>query len=135
MPKWFTEDPSAVWDGLDETMLRKVARWIDRSETIIATKFPDIDARIEREALSVAAVAGVVEEMVTRAIDHTERDGIESEQMPEWQVEYTPSSGLGKGSMLFLTTDEWALLAARSRGTRVGSMRMRRSYEVTDPTP
>lgn len=134
MGKWFTDEPLDVWDDLEDSMLRKVTRWIDRAETIIETKFPDITRRIEVGSLSAAAVAGVVEEMVTRAIDHEQRDGVESEQMPEWQVQYTSSAGLGKGSLLFLTTDEWSLLAPRSTGTRIGSIRMRRAHEVTDPT-
>lgn len=135
MPKWFTEDPSTVWDGLDDTLLRKVNRWIKRAETIITTKFPDIEKRIERGALSVEAVSSVVEEMVERAISHDERGGIEQEALPEWSVSYAQAQGIGKGSVLFLTNDEFALLAPPRLGTRVGSMRMRRSYEVEDPTP
>lgn len=135
VPKWFTEDPNTVWDGLDDTMLRKVNRWIARAETIISTKFPDIDKRIEREVISVEAVSSVVEEMVERAIAHHERDGVEQEALPEWSVSYSQGQGMGTGSVLFLTNDEFALLAPPRQGTRVGSMRMRRSYEVEDPTP
>lgn len=136
MPTWFVDNPDEVWEGLDGTQLRKVTRWIERSETIIATRFPDIQDRIESGVLSVKAVAGVVEEMVDRAISHEERGGVESEQMPEWSVGYETSSGLGKGSKLFLTTDEYALLAPPKKTRRgMGSIRMRRSYEATDPTP
>lgn len=135
MPKWFTDDPTTVWEGLDATLLRKVNRWIARAETIITTKFPDIDKRIERGSLSVEAVSSVVEEMVERAISHDERGGIEQESLPEWSVQYASAQGIGKGSVLFLTSDEFALLAPPREGTRVGSMRMRRAYEVTDPAP
>lgn len=135
MPKWFLEDPSTVWDGLDEILLRKVNRWIDRAETIITTKFPDIDKRIEREVISVEAVASVVEEMVERAIAHYERDGVEQEALPEWSVSYAQAQGMGSGSVLFLTNDEFALLAPPRQGTRLGSMRMRRAHEVEDPSP
>lgn len=135
MPKWFTEDPTTVWDGLDDSLLRKVNRWIARAETIISTKFPDINARIEREVLSVEAVSSVVEEMVERAISHDERGGIEQESLPEWSVSYAQAQGMGTGSVLFLTNDEYALLAPPREGTRVRSMRMRRAYEVEDPTP
>lgn len=135
MPKWFIDQPAQVWEGLDPDLLLKVKRWIDRSETIISTKFPDIQQRIDTEVISVEVVAGVVEEMVDRAIDHYERGGVETEQLPEWQVGYETGSGLGKGSKLFLTTDEFALLAPRRKLRGIGSLRMRRSYEVTDPTP
>lgn len=135
MPKWFLEDPTTVWEGLDDALLRKVNRWIARAETIVTTKFPDIDARIERGQLSVEAVSSVVEEMVERAISHDERDGVEQEALPEWSVSYAQAQGIGKGSVLFLTNDEFALLAPPRLGTRIGSMRMRRSYEVEDPTP
>lgn len=134
MPKWFTDNPDEVWEGLDTTMRRKVDRWIGRAETIIRTKFPDIQARINAETLDVAAVSGVVEEMVDRAIDHEERGGVETEGLPEWTVGYETGSGMGKGSKLYLTTDEFALLAPKRKSRGTGSLRMRRSYEVTDPT-
>lgn len=135
MPKWFTDNPDDVWEGLDETLLRKVERWISRAEVIITTKFPTIQERIDSGSLDVAAVSGVVEEMVDRAIDHYERDGVETEQLPEWSVGYETGQGMGKGSRLYLTTDEFALLAPPKKVRGIGSLRMRRSYEVTDPTP
>lgn len=135
MPKWFTDNPALVWDGLDETLLRKVERWIGRAEVIITTKFPTIQARIDAGEIDSAAVSGVVEEMVDRAIDHHERGGIETEQLPEWSVGYESGQGLGKGSRLYLTTDEFALLAPPKQTRGLGSARMRRSYEATDPTP
>lgn len=135
MPKWFVEDPTEVWDGLDADSLRKVQRWIKRSEAIISTRFPDIAVRIERGTLSVDVVQSVIEEMVERALSSADRDGVKSESLPEWQVEYETGSGLGQGSVLYLTSDEFALLAPRRDGTRLGSIRMRRSYEVADPTP
>lgn len=135
MSKWFTEDPAQVWDDLDTDLIRKATRWIERAETIIFTKFPTIQARIDAEQITVQAVAGVVEEMVDRALDHEERGGVVNEQMPEWQVGYETGQGMGKGSRLFLTTDEFALLAPPRKAQGIGSVRMARSYEVTDPTP
>lgn len=135
MPKWFTDNPAEVWGGLDADMLRSVNRWIARAESIISTRFPDIEQRISRGVLTVEVVSSVVEEMVERAIKSDERGDLVSEELPEFKVQYSTSSGLGQGSTLFLTTDEFALLAPRRVGTRVGSMRMRRSYEVSDPTP
>lgn len=135
MPQWFTEDPDEVWEDLDTGMLRKVRRWIDRSEALILGKFPDIQKRIDDDVMDVRVVAGVVEEMVERAIAHEERGGVETEQMPEWSIDYEAGSGLGKGSKLFLTTDEFALLAPERKKQHLGSMRMRRFYEVEDPTP
>lgn len=136
MPTWLTEDPTEIWDGLDETLQRKAARWITRAETIIRTKFPTIQDRIDAGTLPVEAVAGVVEEMVDRAIAHDERGGVSSERLPEWQVDYEAAAGLGQGSRLFLTTDEFALLALpRRQPCGVRSIRMRRAHEVTDPAP
>lgn len=135
MPKWFTEDPTQVWDGLDTDLLRKARRWIAQSETIISTKFPTIQTRIDAELISVEAVAGVVEEMVDRALDHEQRGGVVTEQMPEWSIGYETGQGMGKGSRLFLTTDEFALLAPPRKTQGSGSARMARAYEVTDPTP
>ena len=135
MPKWFTDEPDTVWQGLDDELLRRVRRWIARAESIISTRFPDVEKRIALGALTVEVVSSVVEEMVERAIKSDERDGVTTEELPEFKVQYASASGLGQGSTLFLTTDEFALLAPRRVGTRVSSMRMRRSYEVTDPTP
>lgn len=135
MAMWFTDDPADVWEDQDAAMLRKIARWIDQAETIISTKFPTIQARIDTETISVKAVAGVVEEMVSRAVDRELRGGVESEQMPEWSVGYETGQGMGKGSRLYLTTDEFALLAPPRTVQGLGSVRMARAYEVTDPTP
>lgn len=135
MPTWFTDDPDEVWEGLDTAQLRKVTRWIGRAETIISTKFPTIQDRIDAGSLSVEAVAGVVEEMVDRAIDHEERGGVQTEGLPEWNVTYETGAGLGQGSRLYLTTDEFALLAPPKKKWRGGSMRMRRAYEAEDPSP
>ena len=133
--EYFTEDPSEVWPGLDSEQTRKVTRWLGRAEGIIDARFPDLSGRVDRGEIARAVVGGVVEEMVSRALAADDRDGIRSEQMPEWQVEYDTGTGLGQGSALYLTTDEYALLAPRSSGVRIGSMRMARSYEVDDPTP
>lgn len=135
MPKWFTEDPMEVWPDLAEGKLARVQRWIRQAETIISTRFPNIQSRVDSGALTVDAIITVVEAMVGRAIDTDERDGISKEVLPEWEVEYQATQGLGTGSTLFLTTDEFALLAPSRSGTRISSMRMRRSYEATDPTP
>lgn len=135
MPTWFTEDPTTVWDDLGPDLLRKVTRWIDQAETIISTKFPTLQDRIDAEKISVKAVAGVVEEMVDRAVDREQRGGVETEQMPEWSVGYETGQGMGKGSKLFLTTDEFALLAPPRTERTAGSVRMARAYEVADPTP
>lgn len=135
MPKWFTEDPTTVWGQLTPEMLSKVNRWIGQCETIISTRFPGIQTRVDSGSLSVDAIITVVEGMVTRAIDNEDRDGIVKETLPEWGVEYATGQGLGTGSVLYFTTDEFALLAPSRSGTRISSMRMRRSYEATDPTP
>ena len=133
--KYFTDDLSEVWPGIDSEQARKVVRWLARAEGIIDARFPDLSGRVDRNEISRAVVGGVVEEMVGRALAADDRGGIRSEQLPEWQVEYDTGAGLGQGSTLYLTTDEYALLAPRSSGVRIGSMRMARSYEVHDPTP
>ncbi|WP_143340721.1 hypothetical protein [Corynebacterium glutamicum] len=134
-PVWFLDDPSTVWDLQDDRDQERVARWILQAETILEAKFPTMASRIEAGSLSVKTVQWVIEEMVTRAIDNDERGGAVTEQMPEWSIGYETGQGMGKGSKLFLTTDEFSLLAPPRESRGLGSLRMARSYEVTDPTP
>lgn len=135
MPAWFTDDPNDVWEGLTPETTHKVNRWIRRSEAIISARFPDIHIRVQRGQLTAEIIASVIEEMVDRAINQEQRDGISQMALPEWSVSFDQAQGLSKGSVLFLTTDEYALLAPPRTGARIGSMRMRRSYEATDPAP
>lgn len=124
MPKYFGEDPGVIWPDLDEDLLAKVSRWVERSELILETKFPDLARRVQTGALKPEVVASVVEEMVDRAINFEQREGIVSESLPEWRLEYERSQGLGSGSRLFLTTDEYALLAPPRRRRGIYSQRM-----------
>ena len=134
-PQWFLDDPATIWDLRDDRDQERAARWILQAETILEAKFPTLTSRIEAGSLSVKTVQWVIEEMVTRAIDNDERGGAVTEQMPEWSIGYEPGQGMGKGSKLFLTTDEFSLLAPPRESRGLGSLRMARSYEVTDPTP
>lgn len=134
-PQWFLDDPATIWDLRDDRDQERAARWILQAETILEAKFPTLTSRIEAGSLSVKTVQWVIEEMVTRAIDNDERGGAVTEQMPEWSIGYETGQGMGKGSKLFLTTDEFSLLAPPRESRGLGSLRMARSYEVTDPTP
>lgn len=134
-PQWFLDDPATIWDLRDNRDQERAARWILQAETILEAKFPTLTSRIEAGSLSVKTVQWVIEEMVTRAIDNDERGGAVTEQMPEWSIGYETGQGMGKGSKLFLTTDEFSLLAPPRESRGLGSLRMARSYEVTDPTP
>lgn len=133
-PIFFLDDPAEVWETDDERDLARIARWILQAEAIVQTKFPTLASRIEAGTISARVVSGVVEEMVTRAVEYEERGGTVTEQMPEWSVGYETGQGMGKGSKLFLTTDEFSLLAPPRESRGLGSLRMARSYEVTDPT-
>ncbi|TVS29801.1 hypothetical protein [Corynebacterium sanguinis] len=124
MPKWFLDPPTEVWGEMDDEERRKVDRLTRRAETFITAKFPDIQKRVDAGTLAPEVIADVVEEMVTRAIDYDDRGGVAKESLPEWSLEYESGSGLGKGSRLFLTTDEYALLAPARRRPRLTTIQL-----------
>lgn len=111
MATWLTADPKTLWPHLDDTRLEEVKRLIERAEHIILQRFPSIPTRIQQHRLSVEVVAGVVEDMVTRAIAKEDRDGLTRLAYPEVTMQWETDGGLGQGSRLWLTTDEIVLLS------------------------
>ena len=99
-----------------------LAAELDCREEDILRRLDDLldDGTLQRGAPDLAGTAHPVRAMIGRALAADDRDGIRSEQLPEWQVEYDTGTGLGQGSTLYLTTDEYALLAPRSSGVRAG---------------
>lgn len=82
MATWLTADPKILWPHLDGTRLEEAKRLIERAESIILQRFPSIPTRIQQHRLSVEVVAGVVEDMVTRAIAKEDRAG-----SPSWPTQ------------------------------------------------
>lgn len=110
MPRWLTDSLDEVWPGLTEAEEKQVTRWVGRAEAIIAQRFPTTAARVEAEKLEAGVVAGVVEEMVSRALAKTRRGGMDKLAYPEVSMEWSDSGGAGTGSLLYLTMDELMLL-------------------------
>lgn len=111
MATWLTADPKILWPHLDDTRLEEAKRLIERAEHIILQRFPSIPTRIQQRRLSVEVVAGVVEDMVTRAIAKEDRGGLAQLAYPEVTMQWETDGGLGQGSRLWLTTDEIVLLS------------------------
>lgn len=114
MPKWLTSDPLELWPDLSPTKIPETVRLIGRAESIIEQRFPSIQTRIDSGELSRVVVAGVVEDMVSRSIEKSERGGLDKLQYPEVVMEWETDGGLGTGSKLWLTTDEIVLLSPPS---------------------
>lgn len=111
MAEWLTEEPRTLWPHLTAGRLAEASRLINRAESIIRQRFPTLQERIDKKELSAIVVAGVVEDMVSRAVEKAERGGLDRLQYPEVAMEWESDGGLGKGSKLWLTTDEIVLLA------------------------
>ncbi|MFC3850077.1 hypothetical protein ACFORJ_07850 [Corynebacterium hansenii] len=110
MPRWLTDPLPEVWPDLNETELKQVGRWVIRAEAIIAQRFPTTAARVQEGKLDVGVVAGVIEEMVSRALAKTRRGGMDKLSYPEVSMEWSDNGGAGEGSLLYLTIDELMLL-------------------------
>lgn len=111
MATWLTVDPKALWPHLDDTRLEGAKHLIDRAERIVLQRFPSIPTRIQQHRLSAEVVAGVVEDMVTRAIAKEDRGGLTQLAYPEVTMQWETDGALGQGSRLWLTTDEVILLS------------------------
>ncbi|ALA68450.1 hypothetical protein [Corynebacterium lactis] len=95
----------AVWPDADSAEQVRLERLVDRAEALIVQRFPTTLRRVEDGSLSVTVVAGVVEDMVNRAVASQDRGGVEKLAYPEVTMEWG-SGGAGSGSLLYLTTDE-----------------------------
>ncbi len=111
MATWLTVDPKTLWPHLDTPRLDEAKRLIDRAERIVLQRFPSIPTRIQQHRLSAEVVAGVVEDMVTRAIAKDDRGGLTQLAYPEVTMQWESDGSLGQGSRLWLTTDEIVLLS------------------------
>lgn len=119
---WLTDPPETLWPSMSAQRLAEASRLIPRAEAIILQRFSDIQQRIAEGKISLTVVAGVVEDMVGRALAKSDRDGLEKLQYPEVMMEWESDGGLGQGSKLWLTTDEVVLLAP-SRSSKAFSIR------------
>ncbi|MHC9593844.1 hypothetical protein ACQXY7_09570 [Corynebacterium diphtheriae] len=60
-----------IWPDLDGSRESYAERLVGRAEAIIMQRFPTLEKRTRDGAISISVVAGVVEDMVTRALDKT----------------------------------------------------------------
>lgn len=100
-----------IWSDLDGSRESYAERLVGRAEAIIMQRFPTLEKRTRDGSISASVVAGVVEDMVTRALDKTGRGGMDKLAYPEVQMEWSSDGGLGSGNLLWLTTDEIVLLS------------------------
>ncbi|WP_431638842.1 hypothetical protein ACP8NE_00950 [Corynebacterium ulcerans] len=108
----FLKSPIAeIWPDLDGSRESYAERLVGRAEAIIMQRFPTLEKRTRDGSISASVVAGVVEDMVTRALDKTGRGGMDKLAYPEVQMEWSSDGGLGSGNLLWLTTDEIVLLS------------------------
>ena len=130
MATWLTVDPKILWPHLDDARLEEAKRLIERAEHIILQRFPSIPTRIQQRRLSAEVVAGVVEDMVTRAIAKDDRGGLTQLAYPEVTMQWETDGALGQGSRLWLTTDEIVLLSPQ---LAQGAWSIRRKVTPTLP--
>lgn len=100
-----------IWSDLDGSRESYAERLVGRAEAIIMQRFPTLEKRTRDGSISISVVAGVVEDMVTRALDKTARGGMDKLAYPDVQMEWSADGGLGSGNLLWLTTDEIVLLS------------------------
>lgn len=100
-----------IWPDLEDSRESYAERLVGRAEAIIMQRFPTLEKRTRDGAISISVVAGVVEDMVTRALDKTARGGMDKLAYPDAQMEWSADGGLGSGNLLWLTTDEIVLLS------------------------
>ncbi|APM36589.1 hypothetical protein ACQXY3_10225 [Corynebacterium diphtheriae] len=105
-----------IWPDLDGSRESYAERLVGRAEAIIMQRFPTLEKRTRDGAISISVVAGVVEDMVTRALDKTARGGMDKLAYPDVQMEWSADGGLGSGNLLWLTTDEIVLLSPPQPG-------------------
>lgn len=111
MTTWLTDDVLSIWPELTEERRGWAERQVEKAEAILRTRFKTLPARIESGDMAPEVVAGVIEDMVDRLIQRTGRGGLNKLAYPEVSMEWDDAGGLGSGSSLYLTTDEFALLA------------------------
>ena len=110
MPAILTTPAADLWPRLDPEQAAEAQRLIERAEGIVLQRFPTIPQRIAEGKLTRLVVAGVIEDMVARALEKSERGGLDKLAYPEVTMEWETDGGLGKGSKLWLTVDELVLL-------------------------
>lgn len=101
----FLANLQMVWPDADRERQAYLARLVDRAEALVVQRFPMTPRRVEDGSLSHTVVAGVIEDMVNRAVASQERGGVDKLAYPEITMEWG-NGGAGSGSLLYLTTDE-----------------------------
>lgn len=86
-------------------------RLVERAERFILAAVPVVARRVDAGELSAELVCDVIESLVTRAFERKNREGLTSYQLPEVGLQWDNSGGLGKGSLFYLTTDEYVVLS------------------------
>lgn len=113
MPQFMTDPVEAVWPGREAFEYGGIERDVGDAELLITTRFPRVEARVAAGSLAREAVSLVVRQMVSRALAADEREGATRVTLPEFGVDFETGGGAGKGSRLYLTTDELLMLNPR----------------------
>lgn len=113
MSRYMTSDIDAVWPGREVDEYAAIAADVEDAETLLDARFPRLAGRVEAGSLSIEAVSLVVRQMVSRALASDEREGATRITLPEFGVDFDTGGGAGRGSRLFITTDELLMLNPR----------------------
>ncbi len=90
----------------DSDEVAQVNAWIGDVEQLIAARLPDLDERIADGRPTLAVVMMVVANAVIRKVKNP--DGKQNERIDDYSYGLTEDAARGA---LFLTDEEWALLA------------------------
>lgn len=108
----------------------QVTAWIDDVEAMVVARLPDVLARVDSGVLPFAVFEAVVANAVIRKIKNP--DGKQNERIDDYSYGLTAEAARGE---LFLTDEEWALLAPGSSSNafsiRPYSHRRRAGFWVT----
>lgn len=91
----------------DPDEVAQVTAWLDDVQTLIASRIPDIDARIAAGNPSAQVVVMVQANAVVRKVRNP--DGKQNERIDDYSYGYSAEAARGE---LYLTDDEWSLLGA-----------------------
>lgn len=101
-----TSDVSAVFGDLSALQSTQVASWLARLSAMVRLKLPTIDTRIIASPDLGVLARGVLVDAVLRVLRNP--DGKVQESIDDYS--YRRADAVADGS-LYLTEDEWALLA------------------------
>jgi hypothetical protein len=105
--------------GTDAVEIAQIQRWLDRTESIIRLRIPDLDERVEAGTPPEAVVVDVESAVVARKVLNP--NGLTSKAQTRTLDDWSETQSQTVGSeymdgMLRLTDEEWELLLGGSSG-------------------